>query len=319
MTLSLTNLSPMRNPIAVCSLAAALLLAGCRESEANTESPRGNVRIAVVTHGQAADPFWSVVANGVRAAAADLGVKVDYQAPTRFDMVEMSNLIDAAVAGRPSALVISIPDAAALSPSIRKAVEAGIPVISINSGAQASRQLGLLAHIGQSEYDAGYAAGARLGAAGARRVLCVNHEVGNAGLDERCRGLGDALVLSGATMRVLGIDLGNPDDAHQRITSALRSDATIDALLTLGPGGAQPALAAAAALALTGLLAVVDAGARLQGITNSGINYLALPSHLEPFFRGIVASVDIAYFALLAGVALALAARRLDALRGSAD
>lgn len=82
---------------------------------------------------------------------------------------------------------------------------------------------------------------------------------------------------------------------------------------------AQPALAAAAALALTGLLAVVDAGARLQGITNSGINYLALPSHLEPFFRGIVASVDIAYFALLAGVALALAARRLDALRGSAD
>lgn len=82
---------------------------------------------------------------------------------------------------------------------------------------------------------------------------------------------------------------------------------------------AQPALAAAAALALTGLLAVVDAGARLQGITNSGINYLALPTHLEPFLRGIVASVDIAYFVLLAGVALALAARRLDALRGSAD
>src|SRR5690606_3289992 len=82
---------------------------------------------------------------------------------------------------------------------------------------------------------------------------------------------------------------------------------------------AQPALAAAAALALAGLLSVVDAGARLQGIGNAGINYLALPTHLEPFFRGIVASVDIAYFVLLAAVALALAARRLDALRGSAD
>lgn len=82
---------------------------------------------------------------------------------------------------------------------------------------------------------------------------------------------------------------------------------------------AQPALAAAAAIAISSLLAVVDAGARLQGISNSGINWLALPTHLEPFFRGIVASVDIVYFVLVVAVALALATRRLDALRGSAD
>jgi ABC-2 type transport system permease protein len=81
----------------------------------------------------------------------------------------------------------------------------------------------------------------------------------------------------------------------------------------------QPALAAAAALAISGLLAVIDAGARLQGIGNSGINYLALPTHVEPFFRGLVSSVDIGYFVLVAAVALALATRRLDALRGSAD
>ncbi|RYD16167.1 MAG: ABC transporter permease [Lysobacteraceae bacterium] len=81
----------------------------------------------------------------------------------------------------------------------------------------------------------------------------------------------------------------------------------------------QPALAAAAALALTGLLAVVDAGARLQGITHSGINHLALPTHLEPFLRGIVASVDVVYFVLIAAVALVVAVRRVDALRGSAD
>ena len=81
----------------------------------------------------------------------------------------------------------------------------------------------------------------------------------------------------------------------------------------------QPALAAAAAIAISSLLAVVDAGARLQGISSSGINWLALPTHLEPFFRGIVASVDIVYFVLLTAVALALASRRLDVLRGSAD
>ncbi len=47
-------------------------------------------RFVVVTHGQASDPFWSVAANGVDAAAEDMGVTVEYQAPGTFDMVAMS-------------------------------------------------------------------------------------------------------------------------------------------------------------------------------------------------------------------------------------
>jgi ABC-2 type transport system permease protein len=81
----------------------------------------------------------------------------------------------------------------------------------------------------------------------------------------------------------------------------------------------QPALAAAAAFAITSLLAIVDAGARLQGVDSAGINYLALPTHVEPFFRGLVASVDIVYFLLIVIVALALATRRLDRLRSIGD
>jgi ABC-2 type transport system permease protein len=120
------------------------------------------------------------------------------------------------------------------------------------------------------------------------------------------------LLSSGTTL-----DLG-------KIAAALLGLALFTAALTAigivcSAWAAQPALAAAAAIAISSLLAVVDAGARLQGVSNSGINWLALPSHLEPFFRGIVASVDIVYFVLVAAVALALATRRLDALRGSAD
>ncbi|MEO8673320.1 MAG: ABC transporter permease subunit [Tahibacter sp.] len=81
---------------------------------------------------------------------------------------------------------------------------------------------------------------------------------------------------------------------------------------------AQPVLAAALALALNLLLTVLDAGARLQGVSNSAINYLALPTHLEPAFRGVLASVDLGYFALVTMVCLTLATQRVDALR-SAD
>lgn len=205
---------------------------------------RANLRFVVVSHGQAADSFWSVVKNGVDQASKDMGVKVEYQAPTTFDMVAMSQLIDAAVASKPDGLVVSIPDAAALSPSIKKAVAAGIPVISMNSGSDVAKSLGLLTHVGQTEYEAGLGGGERMAASGAKNALCVNQEVGNAGLDARCKGFTDAMTKAGGKVEVLAVDLKNPTDAQQRISAALTSKTDLDSILTLGPTGAAPALAA---------------------------------------------------------------------------
>lgn len=240
------------------ALALAAVLVACERAPGDDEpgateaaaeagsTARSDLHFVVVTHGQSADPFWSVVANGARDAARDLGVDVSYQAPTTFDMVEMNDLIDAAVASRPAGLVVSIPDPAALGGAIRRAVERGIPVISINSGADAYRDLGVLAHVGQTEYGAGRAGGERLAGMGARRVVCVNHEVGNAALDRRCDGLRDALAEAGGTTRVLAVQLADPEDTRQRIAGALASDPSIDGMLTLGPAAAGPALAALA-------------------------------------------------------------------------
>jgi len=77
----------------------------------------------------------------------------------------------------------------------------------------------------------------------------------------------------------------------------------------------QSAVAAGLALVLNLLLWMLDAGARYEGVTSAFVNYLALPTHLEPFLHGIVATVDIVYFLLVAMVALALATRRLGASR----
>lgn len=215
-----------------------------QETSSAASSARDSLRIIVVTHGQSSDPFWSVVVNGAKDAAEELGVRVEYQAPNSFDMVRMGELIEAAVASRPHALAISVPDPDALGPSIRAAAEAGIPAMSINSGDQSWKRLGFLGHVGQTEYEAGRAAGERLAAHGAKRVLCVNHEVGNLSLDLRCRGLADGLSKAGATMQVIGVSLADPEDATQRIKSALARDSAVDGILTLGPTGAEPALAA---------------------------------------------------------------------------
>ncbi len=207
------------------------------------QKDRADIRIVVVSHGQASDPFWSVVKNGVDASAEAMGVTVEYQAPQTFDMVAMSQLIDAAVASNPDGLVVSIPDPDALSDSIRAAVDAGIPVISMNSGSDVAKDLGILVHVGQTEYEAGFGGGERMAAAGVTNALCVNQEVGNVALDLRCQGFTDAMAEAGASVEVLAVDLADPVDAQQRVSAALTSNPDVNGILTLGPTGAAPTLA----------------------------------------------------------------------------
>jgi simple sugar transport system substrate-binding protein len=152
---------------------------------------QGKPKIMVVTHGQASDPFWFVVRNGVETAAKETDSDVEYQAPEKFDLVAMSLLIDAAVVSKPDGLVVSIPDAAFLNKSIKSAVAAKIPVISINSGLEESKKLGCLMHIGQEEESAGRQAGERMKAMGVKQALILNQEVGNVALDQRTKGFLD--------------------------------------------------------------------------------------------------------------------------------
>src|SRR2546421_11904959 len=106
-----------------------LFLAACSGSSTSNSSSgcpasRANLKFYVITHGQASDPFWSVVKKGVDQAAHDMCVTALYESPTgtTFDVVAMSHLIDTAVAAHPNGLVVSIPDPKALSPSIKAAV-----------------------------------------------------------------------------------------------------------------------------------------------------------------------------------------------------
>ena len=226
--------------------AMALAVAGCASEEGGGQqggggAERGDIRIAVVTHGQASDPFWSVVKNGVDQGAEDMGVEVEYNAPQTFDMVKMSQLIDAAVASEPDGLVVSIPDADALRESIEKANDAGIPIVTINSGSDVSEELGALTHVGQTELIAGVGAGERLAEEGVDNALCINQEVGNVALDQRCEGFEKGL---GGEVQVVAVDLTNPTDAQAKIDTAVKQNPDVNGVLALGPTGAEPALKA---------------------------------------------------------------------------
>src|SRR5258708_2302718 len=227
------------------------VLAACgggtsNNTQSTTSNTSRNLKFYVITHGQATDPFWSVVKKGVDQAAHDMGVQAIYEGPASgtFDVVAMAHLIDTAVAAHPDGLIVSIPDPNALGPSIKAAVAAGIPVISINSGSDVAKSLGVLVHIGQTEEQAGIGGGQKMGAAGVKHAICVNQEVGNAALTLRCKGFAEGLAQTGGTVKVIGVNLSNPTQTQQTVEAALQHDPTIDGILTLGPTGASPTIKA---------------------------------------------------------------------------
>lgn len=260
---------------------------------------REDIRVVVVVHGAAADPFWSVVKNATDQAATDLGVQLEYRAPDTFDMPLMAQLIDAAVASDPDALIVSIPDATALGSAIEGAVEAGIPVFSINSGSDVFRELGVLRHIGQTEYEAGLGGGRRMAAAGGTKGLCINQEVGNVALDLRCEGFSDGL---GGNVEVLAVST-DPIEIQNAVIAALRDD-SIDAVLTLGPVGGIPTLEALRESGKAGniLFGTFDlAPDLLQGAIDGEVSFLIDQQQYLQGYLSVMTAVNFVQYGLLPG------------------
>lgn len=227
--------------LSACSGPAADNSKNSSPSSATVAAPNagGPLKVAVVTHGSAGDAFWNVVKNGAEQAGKDLNVGVDYFSDG--DPGNQARLIDNAVAQKVGGLVVSMANPQALQTSIQNAVKAGIPVITINSGEDFSAQFGAIAHVGQSEGLAGQGAGQRLKAAGKTKLLCVIHEAGNIGQNQRCDGAKQAF----GNVSTLQVDISNPTDAQARIRGALQSDPSIDAVLALNSQVAARAVAAA--------------------------------------------------------------------------
>ncbi|WP_220446942.1 sugar ABC transporter substrate-binding protein [Nonomuraea deserti] len=228
-----------RTPI-VLALVGALAMTGCSSGGETAQSAPpasssgaaggGDASFAVITHGAPGDSFWDVVKNGAEAAGEQYGVRVTYQGDG--DPAKQSQLIDQAVSGKVDGIVVSMANPDALKEAIGKAVAAKIPVVTINSGAESSKAFGALTHVGQSEDVAGRGAGEQLKAAGVTKLVCVVHEAGNVGLDQRCKGAEETL---GGTVERLQVDISNLADVTSKVTAKLQSDQQVNGVLALNP------------------------------------------------------------------------------------
>ena len=181
----------------------------------------------------AEDAFWAVVEKGAKDAAATYGITL--KSGGDLDPAKQAQLVEDLVAAKVDGIFVSLANPDALKDAVKKAVDAGIPVITINSGVDVYKELGALTHIGQTEFVAGQGAGEKFNAAGATKALCVIHEEANIGLEQRCDGLKD--TFKGEVERFTVATTGVRDVAGTvaAIQNKLIADPSIDAVLSLNP------------------------------------------------------------------------------------
>ncbi|NIZ90666.1 substrate-binding domain-containing protein [Kineococcus rubinsiae] len=283
-----------KTAVAVFVATAALALSGCSSSggaqKDDTSSDGGGnvastprVKIAMVTHAAPGDTFWDIVRAGAEAAAKKDNVDLNYQgAPEAADQV---NLVQSAIDSKVAGIAVTMAKADAVTPVIKSASDAGIPVTVLNAGGvDAWKATGAIGYFGSDENVAGQAVGTRLSGEGAKKVLCVIQEQGNVALDARCAGIKTTFSGSVENIFVTGTDMPS---VQQTITSKLQQDPAIDRVVTLGAPFALTAVKSVADAGSSAVVATFDTNKELVAAVQSGDVEFAIDQ--QPYLQGYLA------------------------------
>lgn len=251
--------------LGVFAITLATMLAGC-ERHSKSES-----YYLVVVNMKL--PYWQTAAAGLDKAAAQYGVTAEMRGPDTFDpQGEVKEFRDV-VARKPAGILVSVADPGLMAPEIDAALQAGIPVITMDSDAPNSHRLFF---IGTNNLQAG-----RLG--GARVVQKLNGKgnvvffsmPGQPNLDERLKGYQDIFATHPGinVVEIFNIK-GDSGTALDKATEYLgRTGAgKIDAFVCLeASAGKDVAEAFKRANAKEKLLVAMDVDEETLNLVNAGV------------------------------------------------
>ncbi|MGO9576967.1 MAG: substrate-binding domain-containing protein [Terriglobales bacterium] len=104
-------------------------------------------------------PYWRAASSGFSKAAEAAKVRYEFVGPQSYDAKAERDALDQAVRKKATGILLSVTDPAVLKDGVDQAVAAGIPVITIDSDAPATKRLFF---IGTNNYQAGLIGGQRL-------------------------------------------------------------------------------------------------------------------------------------------------------------
>ena len=206
---------------------------GGRAPEANNggggqvaSTPR--MKVALITHAPAGDTFWDTVRKGAEEAAVKDNVELLYTNDPEAG--RQAQLIQQAVDQKVDGIAVTLATPGALKDSLKKAADAGIPIVSLNAGESVSKQLGAFTHFGSNEELAGQAVGEKLASGNFKHPICVIQAQGHVGLEARCEGV-KSKVPGTEILYVNGADMTSVESTA---TAKLQAARDADVIIGLG-------------------------------------------------------------------------------------
>jgi simple sugar transport system substrate-binding protein len=250
-------------------------------------------KVAMVTHSGDGDTFWDIVQNGAEMASRKDNIEFLYAHDK--DAGRQAQLVKSMIDKKVDGLIVTLAKPEAMKEVVSRAVEAGIPVITINSGQDRYEEFGALTHIGQDEVVAGEAVGEELNERGREQALCVVHEQGNVGLDQRCTGVEN--TFEGDVER-LYVEGTNMPSVESSISAKLQSVEKIDSVVTLGAPFAATAAKSVDQTGSDAKVATFDLNAQVVDAMKDGSIRFAVDQ--QPYLQGYEA-VDLMWLQLYNG------------------
>ena len=208
--------------------------------------PPKRLKFYAVTHDILGDVFWEVFRKGLIDAAERYDVDVEHLRPGKFSPEIQAGLIEGATYAAPDGIISTIPDVAAVEPALRKAIERGIPVIAINAKdpRPISERIPYLVYIGGDDTNAGRLAGEHMIAkASPKAGMCVDHYLyEHICHSDRYTGFREAFDAAGLPVDRLRVPGGDSEAGAVAVANYMSGNPDVDAVLTLGPPGAQAVL-----------------------------------------------------------------------------
>ncbi|ASU82303.1 sugar ABC transporter substrate-binding protein [Nocardiopsis gilva YIM 90087] len=274
--------------IALAGAASIVLAASACSSEGGKQETAAGgadtpeLTIAMITHEVPGDSFWDKVRAGAEAAAEKSNVTLEYSSDP--EATKQATLIQTAIDKKVDGIAVTLAKPEALKGAIKKANEAGIPVVGLNAGLDHWEELGLTEYFGTDESVAGEAFGERLNEVGAEKTLCVIHEQGHVALETRCSSLAKTFDGDSETLYVDGASM---PDVKSSITSKLQEDKDVDYVATLGAPYAMGALDAVDNAGSDAKVATFDTDKNLIGAIQDGLVEWAVDQ--QPYLQGYLA------------------------------
>jgi ribose transport system substrate-binding protein len=218
-------------------------------------------------------PYWQTAGAGFSKAAEQFKVKASFTGPQNYDPRAEREALDQAVQRKASGILLAVTDAAELKEGIDKAVAEGIPVITMDSDAPASKRLFF---IGTNNYQAGLAGGQRLAkelnGKGNVVVFTMPDQVN---MQDRLRGYKDTLEKSGQIKVTRVVDVqGDPRIAFDTTAQIISKEKDkVDAFVCLEAQSGKEVAAVLNSYHVTGkVVMAMDTDAEtLQWIQKGGI------------------------------------------------